>query len=121
MELTELKRIQNTGKIDDQDLSKSEEQNLPGFVNGLPITTATDIKPNIFKSAGIILGDIGKGIGNAAKATGEFLEGNNKLFGTNGAAIATGAMGAIDMVGQIGAASKFNRTADDLLRDAGTS
>lgn len=49
------------------------------------------------------------------------MEGENKMFGTNGAALATGAMGVVDMVGQIGAAGKFNRTADDLLQDAGKS
>ena len=49
------------------------------------------------------------------------MEGDNKLFGTNGGAIATGTMGVVDMVGQIGAAGKFNRTADDLLQDAGKS
>jgi hypothetical protein len=43
------------------------------------------------------------------------------MFGTNGAAIGTAATGVLDMVNGIGAASKFNRTADDLLRDAGTS
>lgn len=57
---------------------------------------------------------IGKGVD-------KFLGGDNKLFGTNGAAVGTAATGVLDVVGSIGAASKFNRTADDLLRDAGTS
>ena len=55
------------------------------------------------------------------KTVDKFLGGDNKLFGTNGAAVGTAATGVLDMVGSIGAASKFNRTADDLLRDAGTS
>lgn len=51
----------------------------------------------------------------------KFLNTKNDMFGTNGAAIASGATGVVDMIGSTGAASKFNRTADDLLRDAGTS
>jgi len=39
----------------------------------------------------------------------------------NGSAIATGATGVLDMVNGIGAASKYNKTADDLLQDAGKS
>lgn len=100
MELTGLKNIQNTGKV--------TEENLPGYSIG-----------KIFNS-----------IGNAFKKDGffgkeggldKFLGGDNKTFGTNGAAIGTAATGVLDMVGSIGEASKFNRTADDLLRDAGTS
>lgn len=93
MELTGLKNIQNTGEVN--------EENLPGYSIG-----------KIFKKGGFL----GEGGG-----LDKFLGGDNKTFGTNGAAIGTAATGVLDMVGGIGAASKFNRTADDLLRDAGTS
>lgn len=55
------------------------------------------------------------------KSVDAFLGKKNDMFGTNGGAIGTAATGVLDMVNGIGAASKFNRTADDLLRDAGTS
>lgn len=93
MELTGLKNIQNTGEVN--------ENNLPGYSIG-----------KIFKKGGFL----GEGGG-----LDKFLGHNNDTFGTNGAAIGTAATGVLDMVGSIGAASKFNRTADDLLRDAGTS
>jgi len=51
----------------------------------------------------------------------DWLGEKNSVGGTNLGAASTGAVGVLDMVGSIGAASKFNRTADDLLRDAGTS
>lgn len=73
MELTELKRVQNTGE-------------LPEYSGGK-----------------------------------EWLDKKNSVGGTNLGAISTGAVGVLDMASSIGAASKFNRTADDLLRDAGTS
>lgn len=73
MELTELKRVQNTGE-------------LPEYSGGK-----------------------------------EWLDKKNSVGGTNLGAISTGAVGMLDMASSIGAASKFNRTADDLLRDAGTS
>ena len=93
MELTRLKNIQNTGEVN--------EENLPGYSIG-----------KIFKKGGFL----GEGGG-----LDKFLGYKNDTFGTNGAAIGTAATGVLDMVGSIGAASKFNRTADDLLRDAGTS
>lgn len=93
MELTGLKNIQNTGEVN--------EENLPGYSIG-----------KIFKKGGFL----GEGGG-----LDKFLGHKNDTFGTNGAAIGTAATGVLDMVGSIGAASKFNRTADDLLRDAGTS
>lgn len=93
MELTRLKNIQNTGEVTDK--------NLPGYSIG-----------KIFKKGGFL----GEGGG-----LDKFLGYKNDTFGTNGAAIGTAATGVLDMVGSIGAASKFNRTADDLLRDAGTS
>lgn len=93
MELTGLKNIQNTGEVN--------ENNLPWYSIG-----------KIFKKGGFL----GEGGG-----LDKFLGHNNDTFGTNGAAIGTAATGVLDMVGSIGAASKFNRTADDLLRDAGTS
>lgn len=80
--------------------------------NGNASTKANKI--NIFKS-------IGNAIGSAGKATGKFLAKDNKIFGTNMQAAATGAIGAIDMIGQIGAASSYNKTANDLLQDAGKS
>lgn len=117
MELTALKYTQNTG-----DASK-----LPGYVNGAVAGDASGSdKPNFFQKIGQAFtkdGAIGKAFtedGFFGK-TGKFMEGENKMFGTNGGAIATGAMGVVDMVGQIGAAGKFNRTADDLLQDAGKS
>lgn len=91
MELTDIKRAVNTG----------DASELPGYSIG-----------KIFKKDGFL----GKG-----GAVDKFLGGKNDIFGTNGAAIGTAATGVLDMVGSIGAASKFNRTADDLLRDAGTS
>jgi hypothetical protein len=94
-------------------------ENIEQSLYGNASTKAEKI--NIFKSIGNAIGSAGKAIGSAGKAAGKFMEGENKLFGTNGAAIATGAMGVVDMVGQIGAAGKFNRTADDLLQDAGKS
>lgn len=75
MELTGLKRVQNTGE-------------LPEYSGG---------------------------------KLGEWLDKKNSVGGTNLGAASTGAIGVLDMAGSIGAASKFNRTADDLLRDAGTS
>ena len=75
MELTELKRVQNTGE-------------LPEY---------------------------------SGDKLGEWLDKKNSVGGTNLGAVSTGAVGVLDMAGSIGAASKFNRTADDLLRDAGTS
>ena len=98
MELTGLKNIQNTGKV--------TEENLPGYSIG---KVFNDIG-NAFKKDGFFgkEGDLDK-----------FLGGDNKTFGTNGAAIGTAATGVIDMVNGIGAASKYNKTADDLLQDAG--
>jgi hypothetical protein len=58
--------------------------------NGNASTKANKI--NIFKS-------IGNAIGSAGKATGKFLAEDNKMFGTNMQAAATGAIGAIDMIG----------------------
>lgn len=81
-----------TGLKNIQNTGKITEENLPGY-------------------------NIGKIVGKVD----DFLSGDNKTFGTNGAAIGTAATGVLDMVGSIGAASKFNRTANDLLRDAGTS
>jgi len=78
-------------------------------------------KINIFKSIGNAIGSAGKAIGSAGKAAGKFLADNNKIFGTNMQAAATGAIGAVDMIGQIGAASSYNKTANDLLQDAGKS
>ena len=75
MELTELKRVQNTGELPEYSVGK----------------------------------------------VGEWLDKKNSVGGTNLGAVSTGAVGVLDMAGSIGAASKFNRTADDLLRDAGTS
>lgn len=91
MELTDIKRAVNTG----------DASELPGYSIG-----------KIFKK-GEFLGE-GGGLD-------KFLGHKNDTFGTNGAAIGTAATGVLDMVGSIGAASKFNRTADDLLKDAGTS
>lgn len=51
---------------------------------------------------------------------GKFL-GEGGFIDKHGAAIGTGAAGVLDMVNGIGAASKYNKTADDLLQDAGKS
>ena len=76
-----------------------------------------------------------KNIQNTGKVTEENLPGysigkifeKEKFLGEggfmdkNGAAIATGATGVLDMVNGIGAAGKYNKTANDLLQDAGTA
>jgi hypothetical protein len=51
---------------------------------------------------------------------GKFL-GEGGFMDKNGSAIATGATGVLDMVNGIGAAGKYNKTANDLLQDAGTA
>ena len=47
--------------------------------------------------------------------------GFSKFLGKHGGSIMSGVTGAIGMVGQIGAASSYNKTANDLLQDAGKS
>ena len=94
-------------------------ENIKQSLYGNASTKAEKI--NIFKSIGNAIGSAGKAIGSAGKDIGEFLERKNKIFGTNMQAAATGAIGAIDMIGQIGAASSYNKTANDLLQDAGKS
>lgn len=106
MELTELKRVQNT-------------KELPGYSLGAEAGDAGGSdKPNFFQKIGQAFtkeGAIGK-----AFSKGGFL-GEGGFMDKNGSAIATGATGVLDMVNGIGAASKYNKTADDLLQDAGKS
>lgn len=106
MELTELKRVQNT-------------KELPGYSLGAEAGDAGESnKPNFFQKIGQAFtkeGAIGK-----AFSEGGFL-GKGGFMDKNGSAIATGATGVLDMVNGIGAASKYNKTADDLLQDAGKS
>lgn len=96
MELNERKYIQNTG-------------DLPGYDDG---------KPGFFKR----IGDAFKKDGAIGKtfSEGGFL-GKDGFMDEHGAAIGTAATGVLDMVNGIGAASKYNKTADDLLQDAGKS
>ena len=75
MELTGLKRVQNTGE-------------LPEYSGG---------------------------------KLGEWLDKKNSVGGTNLGAASTGAMGVLDFGLSVANGTKYNRTADDLLRDAGTS
>ena len=94
-------------------------ENINQSLYGYSSTKADKI--SIFKSIGNAIGSAGKAIGSAGKDVGEFLERKNKIFGTNMQAAATGAIGAVDMIGQIGAASSYNKTANDLLQDADKS
>lgn len=106
MELTELKRVQNT-------------KELPGYSLGAEAGDAGENnKPNFFQKIGQAFtkeGAIGK-----AFSEGGFL-GKDGFMDKHGAAIGTAATGVLDMVNGIGAASKYNKTADDLLQDAGKS
>ena len=43
------------------------------------------------------------------------------MFGSNAGAVMSAAPAAIDFVGSIASGTKYNKTADDLLQDAGSA
>lgn len=55
------------------------------------------------------------------KTINAWMDKKNSMFGNNAEAVMSAAGGAIDLVGGIANAGQFNMTADDLLKDAGTS
>lgn len=122
MELTKLKYAQNTG----------DASGLPGFEDGnvtLNGVTVVGNKPDWQANfADQSYKDVGSGLNfklpvtnNTSSSGTSFLKKAGSFLNANAGGIATAATGVLDMVNGIGAASKFNRTADDLLQDAGNS
>lgn len=46
---------------------------------------------------------------------------DNAMFGSNAGAVMSAAPAAVDFVGSIASGTKYNKTADDLLQDAGSA
>lgn len=60
-------------------------------------------------------------IGKVVKSINAWGNKDNAMFGSNAGAVMSAAPAAIDFVGSISSGTKYNKTADDLLQDAGNA
>ena len=60
-------------------------------------------------------------VGKVVKSINAWGNKDNAMFGSNAGAVMSAAPAAIDFVGSIGSAGSYNKTADDLLQDAGSA
>lgn len=112
MELKELKQIQNGMLPTDQPTIEEKVASGIGVEGTTGQSTLTDRKyiKNLPKFGDGLVSKINKW-GNK----------NNAMFGSNAGAVMSAAPAAIDFVGSISSGTKYNKTADDLLQDAGSA
>lgn len=113
MELKELKQIQNGMIPTEQPTIEEKVASGIGVEGTTGQSTLTDRKyiNNLPKYS----------IGKVVKDINAWGNKDNAMFGSNAGAVMSAAPAAIDFVGSIGSATKYNKTADDLLQDAGSA
>lgn len=113
MELKELKQI-NNGMIPTEKPTIEEKVASGIGVEGTTgQSTLTDRKyiSNLPKYS----------VGKVVKSINAWGNKDNAMFGSNAGAVMSAAPAAIDFVGSISSGTKYNKTADDLLQDAGSA